>query len=157
MPMNVVFCRDGINIFLSGFIPTENLRFREEALTFKVTDQAEKEELKRFKSFSYPSLRKKQGQFTLTVHKAQSHLYRAQKILLAILAVYVGSIRRVLGLGDHCYAWGERNRKDNIHSDVGRYDGIRSHQRRKRRHQTARIQCKPHDLMHRHTREMPFR
>lgn len=28
--------REGINIFLSGFIPTENLRFREEALTFKV-------------------------------------------------------------------------------------------------------------------------
>lgn len=28
--------RDGINIFLGGFIPTENLRFRTEALTFKV-------------------------------------------------------------------------------------------------------------------------
>lgn len=29
--------RDGINIFLGGFIPTENLRFRSEALTFKVS------------------------------------------------------------------------------------------------------------------------
>ncbi len=29
--------RDGINIFLAGFIPTENLRFREDALSFKVT------------------------------------------------------------------------------------------------------------------------
>ena len=28
--------REGINIFLSGFVPTENLRFREDALTFKV-------------------------------------------------------------------------------------------------------------------------
>jgi len=28
--------RDGINIFLSGFIPTENLRFRDDALSFKV-------------------------------------------------------------------------------------------------------------------------
>jgi len=28
--------RDGINIFLGGFIPTENLRFRPESLTFKV-------------------------------------------------------------------------------------------------------------------------
>jgi ATP-binding cassette subfamily E protein 1 len=28
--------REGINIFLSGFVPTENLRFREESLTFKV-------------------------------------------------------------------------------------------------------------------------
>jgi ATP-binding cassette subfamily E protein 1 len=27
--------REGINIFLAGFVPTENLRFREEALTFK--------------------------------------------------------------------------------------------------------------------------
>ena len=33
MPFSV---RDGINIFLAGFVPTENLRFREEALTFKV-------------------------------------------------------------------------------------------------------------------------
>lgn len=33
MPFSV---REGINIFLSGFVPTENLRFRDEALTFKV-------------------------------------------------------------------------------------------------------------------------
>ncbi len=30
-------CREGINIFLAGFVPTENLRFREESLSFKVT------------------------------------------------------------------------------------------------------------------------
>ncbi|XP_026450940.1 ABC transporter E family member 2-like [Papaver somniferum] len=29
--------REGINIFLDGFVPTENLRFRDESLTFKVT------------------------------------------------------------------------------------------------------------------------
>ncbi len=29
--------REGINIFLGGFVPTENLRFREESLSFKVT------------------------------------------------------------------------------------------------------------------------
>jgi ATP-binding cassette subfamily E protein 1 len=28
--------REGINHFLNGFIPTENLRFREEKLTFRV-------------------------------------------------------------------------------------------------------------------------
>ena len=33
MPFSV---RQGINAFLAGFIPTENLRFRSEALTFKV-------------------------------------------------------------------------------------------------------------------------
>jgi ATP-binding cassette subfamily E protein 1 len=30
-------CRMGINVFLAGFIPTENLRFREDALSFKVS------------------------------------------------------------------------------------------------------------------------
>jgi ATP-binding cassette subfamily E protein 1 len=34
MPYSV---REGINIFLAGFIPTENMRFRDEELTFKVT------------------------------------------------------------------------------------------------------------------------
>ena len=33
MPFSV---REGINIFLSGFVPTENLRFREDELTFRV-------------------------------------------------------------------------------------------------------------------------
>lgn len=28
--------REGINIFLAGYVPTENLRFREEQLTFRV-------------------------------------------------------------------------------------------------------------------------
>ncbi|XVF52227.1 hypothetical protein PTKIN_Ptkin05aG0002200 [Pterospermum kingtungense] len=28
--------REGINIFLAGFVPTENLRFRDESLTFKI-------------------------------------------------------------------------------------------------------------------------
>lgn len=34
MPFSV---RDGINIFLDGFVPTENMRFRTETLTFKVS------------------------------------------------------------------------------------------------------------------------
>ena len=33
MPFSV---REGINIFLAGFVPTENLRFRETEMTFKV-------------------------------------------------------------------------------------------------------------------------
>lgn len=37
MPFSV---REGINIFLAGFVPTENLRFREEALTFKARARA---------------------------------------------------------------------------------------------------------------------
>ena len=38
MPYSV---REGINIFLGGFIPTENLRFRDEELTFRVIDTNE--------------------------------------------------------------------------------------------------------------------
>lgn len=37
MPFSV---REGINIFLAGFVPTENLRFREDSLTFKVCKTA---------------------------------------------------------------------------------------------------------------------
>lgn len=38
MPFSV---REGINIFLEGFIPTENLRFREVSLNFKVSEDVE--------------------------------------------------------------------------------------------------------------------
>lgn len=33
MPFSV---REGINIFLGGFVPTENVRFREDEMTFRV-------------------------------------------------------------------------------------------------------------------------
>jgi ATP-binding cassette, sub-family E, member 1 len=40
MPFSV---REGINIFLAGFIPTENMRFRDDELTFKVASVADAE------------------------------------------------------------------------------------------------------------------
>lgn len=65
MPFSV---REGINVFLAGFVPTENLRFREEALSFKVSDTAvEVDGGKRFSRFQYPAMTKTQGAFTLTV------------------------------------------------------------------------------------------
>lgn len=36
--------REGINIFLAGFIPTENMRFRDIELSFKIADTVEKKE-----------------------------------------------------------------------------------------------------------------
>jgi ATP-binding cassette subfamily E protein 1 len=33
--------REGINIFLDGFVPSENLRFRETSLTFKLAESAD--------------------------------------------------------------------------------------------------------------------
>lgn len=38
MPFTV---REGINIFLSGFVPTENMRFRDDELTFHISETFE--------------------------------------------------------------------------------------------------------------------
>lgn len=51
--------RDGINIFLDGMIPTENLRFREDSLSFKMVESTDQqEEIKRMRHYSYPSMKK---------------------------------------------------------------------------------------------------
>lgn len=59
--------REGINIFLDGFIPTENLRFREESLSFRMATDVDLEEIERLKNYKYPEMRKKLGTFTLSV------------------------------------------------------------------------------------------
>ncbi|XP_042477536.1 ABC transporter E family member 2 isoform X3 [Macadamia integrifolia] len=61
--------REGINIFLAGFVPTENLRFREESLTFKVaeTPQESAEEVQTYARYRYPTMTKTQGNFKLRV------------------------------------------------------------------------------------------
>ncbi|XP_030571570.1 ATP-binding cassette sub-family E member 1 [Drosophila novamexicana] len=66
MPFSV---REGINIFLDGFVPTENMRFRTESLTFKVSESATEEEIKRMNHYVYPSMVKTLGKFELTVEK----------------------------------------------------------------------------------------
>jgi len=63
--------REGINIFLDGFVPTENLRFRETSLTFKVSETAEEEEIQRLRRYSYPDMIKKLKSFTLNVKEGQ--------------------------------------------------------------------------------------
>jgi ATP-binding cassette subfamily E protein 1 len=57
----------GINIFLEGFIRTENLRFRDVALTFKVVETASEEEVKRLSTHYYPPMKKQLGSFNLSV------------------------------------------------------------------------------------------
>jgi ATP-binding cassette, sub-family E, member 1 len=64
MPASV---RDGLNIFLAGYIPSENMRFREEELNFKVTDAADDTKRKNERSYNYPGMIKRQGNFTLRV------------------------------------------------------------------------------------------
>lgn len=63
MPFSV---REGINIFLDGFVPTENLRFRDTELVFKVAESAQ-EEIKRLSHYEYPRMKKAMGSFKLEV------------------------------------------------------------------------------------------
>ncbi|EEC72923.1 hypothetical protein OsI_06764 [Oryza sativa Indica Group] len=60
--------REGINIFLNGFIPTENLRFREEKLTFRVTESTEEiVEGQTYQCYQYPTMTKTRCGFKLSV------------------------------------------------------------------------------------------
>jgi ATP-binding cassette subfamily E protein 1 len=65
MPFGV---REGINIFLAGFVHTENLRFRETSLTFKIAETADNAvETKRYCNYKYPEMKKTMGDFSLVV------------------------------------------------------------------------------------------
>lgn len=79
MPFSV---REGINVFLAGFVPTENMRFRDEELTFKVVEQddthtistnapaineSKEEAAKRKMRFNYPCMAKSLGPFKMKV------------------------------------------------------------------------------------------
>lgn len=63
MPFSV---RNGINAFLSGFVPTENMRFRQDALSFKVSERAEPDAGKNdvMRNYSYPTMTKTQTKGT---------------------------------------------------------------------------------------------
>jgi translation initiation factor RLI1 len=63
--------REGINIFLAGFVPTENLRFRDFSLTFKMMRNADEREgdSQKHRRYNYPAMVKtfpprKQGEST---------------------------------------------------------------------------------------------
>lgn len=59
--------REGINIFLDGHIPTENLRFREESLTFRIAEAGDEFLVDKGRAFNYPSMEKTMGNFHLKV------------------------------------------------------------------------------------------
>lgn len=52
MPFSV---REGINVFLAGFIPTENMRFRDEELSFKVVETDEEKKVASDKAITKPA------------------------------------------------------------------------------------------------------
>ncbi|GAA5820673.1 hypothetical protein JCM3770_004961 [Rhodotorula araucariae] len=57
--------REGINIFLDGKIPTENLRFRDESLTFKIAEATDDALAEKTRRYQYPAMSKTQGNFKL--------------------------------------------------------------------------------------------
>ncbi|KAJ0163996.1 Translation initiation factor RLI1 [Colletotrichum tanaceti] len=59
--------REGINIFLDGHIPTENLRFRDESLTFKLSEGADEFINDKSRAFKYPKMQKTLGNFKLSI------------------------------------------------------------------------------------------
>jgi ATP-binding cassette subfamily E protein 1 len=63
--------REGINIFLDGNIPSENLRFRDESLTFRIADAADELPIDRTRRFQYPNMTKTLGNFHLSVQGGQ--------------------------------------------------------------------------------------
>ena len=63
--------REGINIFLDGNIPTENLRFRDESLQFRLGDTADDFMVDKTRGFEYPRMQKTLGDFRLKVEPGQ--------------------------------------------------------------------------------------
>jgi ATP-binding cassette subfamily E protein 1 len=63
--------REGINIFLDGNIPTENLRFREESLQFRIGEAGEEFMVEKARGYSWPKMTKTLGDFQLQVESGE--------------------------------------------------------------------------------------
>lgn len=72
--------REGINVFLSGYIPTENMRFREFDLNFKITDNAVEQQQIRQEYTEYPVMKKSLDNFTLDI--CQGNFCKSEIIVL---------------------------------------------------------------------------
>ncbi|KAK8850405.1 hypothetical protein IAR55_004323 [Kwoniella newhampshirensis] len=67
----VLYGVPGINIFLDGMIPTENLRFRDESLTFKISETADEVQAPKLRKYQYPDMTKTLGGFKLHVDSGE--------------------------------------------------------------------------------------
>lgn len=65
--------KEGINVFLRGYVKTENMKFRDVALTFKVHDNIDAVQQEDAMGTRYPELTKKLGDFTLHVEPGSFH------------------------------------------------------------------------------------
>mmetsp|Transcript_5594 Transcript_5594/g.14531 ORF Transcript_5594/g.14531 Transcript_5594/m.14531 type:complete len:613 (-) Transcript_5594:690-2528(-) len=100
--------REGINIFLAGFVPTENLRFRDEALTFKVSENADLREEgdKSNSTYTYPTMEKKLGPFELKVQGGQ---FTNSEIVVMLGQNGTGKTTFIKMLAGHMEADGDEN------------------------------------------------
>eukprot|EP00166_Cyanidium_caldarium_P003359 ctg_325.g86 len=77
--------REGINVFLAGFVPTENMRFRDAELTFKVAEGAAEDvaavDADKQRRYAYSPLRKTLGKFVLEVERGE---FTDSEIILAL-------------------------------------------------------------------------
>jgi len=83
MPFSV---RVGINAFLAGYIPTENLRFRDDSLSFKVSERAEDDGGKKdvMRDYSYPNMTKtmRRGTSQFILHVMEGEFTDSEIIVL---------------------------------------------------------------------------
>ncbi|AMD22210.1 HGL130Wp [Eremothecium sinecaudum] len=63
--------REGINIFLDGHIPSENLRFRVDALQFRLKEAGDELQGDATRAFQYPTMKRTQGDFKLVVEPGE--------------------------------------------------------------------------------------
>ena len=72
--------KEGINIFLAGYVPTETMRFREESLDFHISDTIEGVEQDKKAGQKYPLLFKQLGDFKLKIEPGS--FYSSEIIVL---------------------------------------------------------------------------
>ncbi len=63
--------REGINIFLNGYIPSENVRFRSERIVFHARPPSRVEEVEGGTPLYWPEMRKSYEGFSLEVHEGE--------------------------------------------------------------------------------------
>lgn len=87
--------REGINIFLDGHIPTENLRFREESLTFRIAEGTEEFIAEKSRAFRYPAMEKTLGNFKLSI---ESGSFSDSEIIVMMGENGTGKVSRKCGI-----------------------------------------------------------
>ncbi|MGD8708485.1 MAG: ribosome biogenesis/translation initiation ATPase RLI [Nitrosopumilaceae archaeon] len=70
---NVLSTKVGINVFLDGYLPTENVRFRDKKFSFDVSSSSTDEFQIGSEVITYPKLEKKFSSFSVTVEPGKVH------------------------------------------------------------------------------------